>query len=144
MATITDTSTNEGVVLRSLDLICRGDTGAAVDEIIHPESVNHRATGPTSGGPDWFRQVVRWINGGFDELSITPTDVIASGDKVVARTRFRGRHVGPFAGVPPTGRTVDFEQIHIWRLEGGRIVEHWACMDELAALRQLGVELPQG
>ena len=127
--------------LRALELICSGDTGPAVEEVIHPDSVNH-PQGRTRGGPDGFRDVVRWLTAAFAEISITPHEVITSGDKVVARTRFKALHVGPFHGIPPTNRTIEFEQIQVWRLQDGLIAEHWACMDEVTALRQMGVVLP--
>ena len=139
--TTTTTHTNETTALRSLELISRGDAGPAVDEVIHPKCINHRAPGGI--GPDGFRGVVNWLNAAFADLSITPDDVISSGDKVVARVRFRGLHVGPFNGIPPTNKTVEFDQIHIWRIDDGLIVEHWACLDELTGYRQMGVELPR-
>jgi predicted ester cyclase len=137
----TTTHTNEAIALRSLELISNGDSGPAVDEIVHPDAVNHRAPEGAPDGPDSFRNVVRWLHAAFADLSITPLDVITSADKVVARTRFKGLHVGPFQGIPPTNRTIAFEQIHIWRIADGLIAEHWACMDEVTALRQMGAEL---
>jgi steroid delta-isomerase-like uncharacterized protein len=137
---MTTTTHNEEIALRSLELINGGDTGPAVEEVIHPESIFHGRP----GGPGAFRQLVRGLNAAFADLSITAQDVIASGDKVVARTRFKGLHVGPFRGIPPSHHTIEFDQIHIWRLEDGLIAESWACMDELTGLRQMGVALPQG
>jgi predicted ester cyclase len=138
---ISTTRTNEETALRALEFICGGDTGPAVEDVIHPASVTHRRSGPARGGREGFRDVVRWLNAAFAELSISPLDVIASGEKVVARTRFSGLHVGPFQGIAPTNRTIEFEQIHIWRIQDGLIAEHWACMDEVSALRQMGVAL---
>lgn len=131
------TTAGAEMALRSLALIAAGDTGPAVEEIIHPASVNHRADGGTADGPEGFRAIVRWLSAAFADITFTHEDVIACGDRVVARTRFRGLNVGPFQGMPPANRTVDFEQIHIWRIEDGLLAEHWACMDEVTALRQL-------
>jgi predicted ester cyclase len=137
----TTQSTNADAALRSLELICNGDTGPAVDDVIHPDFINHRP-GPPRGGPDGFRDVVRWLGAAFAEISITPEDVIACHDKVVARTRFKALHVAPFQGIPPTNRTIEFDQIHIWRMQDGLVAENWACADEVSGLRQMGVALP--
>jgi predicted ester cyclase len=137
----TTQSTNVDAALRSLELICSGDAGPAVDDVIHPDFVNHRPGAPR-GGPDGFRDVVRWLAAAFAEISITPEDVIACDDKVVARTRFKALHVGPFKGIPPTNRTIEFDQIHIWRMQDGLVAENWACADEVSGLRQMGVALP--
>jgi predicted ester cyclase len=137
----TTTNTNVDAALRSLELICSRDAGPAVDDVIHPDFVNHRP-GAARGGPDGFRDVVRWLGAAFAEISIAPEDVIACGDRVVARARFKALHVGPFKGIPPTNRTIEFDQIHIWRMQNGLVAESWACMDEVSGLRQMGVALP--
>jgi predicted ester cyclase len=137
------TLTTTDVALATLELISRGDTGPAVDRLIHPDSIDHRGSGQAPGGRDGFRKVVAWLNAAFADLSITPQDVIASHDKVVIRTRFTGLHVGTFQGIAPTEQTVDCQQIHIFRIEDGMAAEHWMCMDELAAFRQIGASVPQ-
>ena len=41
------------------------------------------------------------------------------------------------ADVPATERSVAWTFIHIWRVESGMLVEHWACRDDLGLLEQL-------
>ncbi|MBV9280595.1 MAG: ester cyclase, partial [Chloroflexi bacterium] len=66
-------------------------------------------------------------------------------DKVVTRSTVRGTHQGPFLGIPATGKKVEVAQIDIWRLDGGKIVEHWGQDDRLGMLQQLGaVPQPEG
>ena len=137
----TTTNTNVDVALRALALICSGDAGPAVDDVIHPDFVNHRPGSPRRG-PEGFRDVIRWLGEAFADISITPDDLIACGDKVVARTRFKALHVGPFNGIPPSNRTIEIDQIHVWRTQDGLIAENWACMDELSGFRQMGITLP--
>jgi hypothetical protein len=62
---------------------------------------------------------------------------VAEGDKVVTRKVFTGVHRGPFAGVEATGRDVEIHVIDIVRVAGGRIVEHWNCVDRLGLMAQL-------
>jgi hypothetical protein len=48
-------------------------------------------------------------------------------------------------GIPPTGRSIEVTEIHVYRLEDGKAVEHRVGRDDLGAMRQLGVtpnELP--
>ena len=65
--------------------------------------------------------------------------MIAEGGRVVVRGQFTARHVGQFAGTPATGRRLSIQQIHIWRVESGRLIEHWAVNDQISGLRQLGL-----
>jgi len=41
-------------------------------------------------------------------------------------------------GHEPTGKSFEVDHIHIYRLEGDRIAEHWGVRDDLGTLRQLG------
>lgn len=72
-------------------------------------------------------------------------DQIAEGDKVVTRLRGVGKHEGELAGIPATGNELDVKAVSIYRIETGRIVEHWSAVDTAANLQQLGViQLPFG
>jgi predicted ester cyclase len=66
-------------------------------------------------------------------------DEIAEGDKVVARVVMHGKHVGEFLGKQPTGVEFATKQIHVWRLEDGRMIEHWSVRDDLGQALQLGL-----
>lgn len=62
--------------------------------------------------------------------------------KVVIHITFTGRHVEPFLGQQPTGRTVSWTSIEVYRIEDGRIVERWVQADTAGLMAQLGVQLP--
>jgi predicted ester cyclase len=65
--------------------------------------------------------------------------MIAEDDLVSVIGRATGTHKGPFMGMPPTGKSWDVP-IHItYRIEGGKIVEHWMVIDTAAFMRQLGM-----
>lgn len=129
------TLTNEQIALRTLALVMSGDSGPAVDELIHPDFVEHRLG---LSGRDGFREALRRVNTTFADIENVPQDVIATGDRVVVRTRMKALNVGPFQRWEPTNRTVEIDQIHIWRVEDGLVAEHWLCHDELGLLRQMG------
>jgi steroid delta-isomerase-like uncharacterized protein len=78
----------------------------------------------------------------FPDLSHEFQDLFATGDRVVLRAIDRGTHRGEFMGLPPTGRSVKFSVIAIFRFEEGRIAEVWEEVDMLGLLGQLGVSLP--
>ncbi|MFJ8390901.1 ester cyclase [Streptomyces sp. NPDC094438] len=45
---------------------------------------------------------------------------------------------GPWFGVPPSGRQVEFRAMDLVRYRDGQLVEHWAVADSLSLLRQTG------
>lgn len=73
------------------------------------------------------------------------------GDRVWLRLRMCGRQTGPFVrfrdgkldqAIPPTGLSIDFEQIHVLDLQDGKVVRHEAVRDDITMLGQLGVFPP--
>jgi steroid delta-isomerase-like uncharacterized protein len=75
----------------------------------------------------------------FPDAHYIIEDEIAEEDRVVHRLRCRGTMMGEFMGMPATGRSAEWEEIHIARFENGRIAEHWASVDQLGMLQQLGL-----
>ena len=75
---------------------------------------------------------------GFPDVTSTIEDLIAEGDKVVARWRSRATHQGEYMGIPPTGNEVEFTGISFYRIEGGKIAQSWNIEDQLGLMRQIG------
>lgn len=76
---------------------------------------------------------------GFPDVVSTIEDLIAEGDKAVARWRSRATHQGEYMGIPPTGKEVQFTGISVYRIEGGKkIAESWNVEDKLGLMRQIG------
>jgi predicted ester cyclase len=81
---------------------------------------------------------MRWLSSTFADMRIVPEDLIASGDRVVARVRFSAKQVGDLYHVPATGKTLEVDHVHIWRVADGQLAEHWMVRDDVAAMEQLG------
>jgi predicted ester cyclase len=75
---------------------------------------------------------------GFPDVISTIEDLIAEGDKVVARWRSRATHQGDYMGIAPTGNEVEFTGISFYRIEGGKIAQSWNSEDQLGLMRQIG------
>jgi predicted ester cyclase len=74
----------------------------------------------------------------FPDWRYSIEDLIAGGDKVVARVTVYGTHQGNFLGIPATGTPVTMTEIQIVRVAFGQIVDMWANVDLLGMLQQLG------
>ena len=69
-------------------------------------------------------------------------DLIAEGGTVVGHFRCSGTHRGEWLGVPATGRRFEnVDEIYIFKLTDGRLVSALGVEDNLARLRQLGIEV---
>jgi steroid delta-isomerase-like uncharacterized protein len=80
----------------------------------------------------------------FPDMRMDVEDVIASGDKAVARVKASATHQGEFMGVPPTGNAVEIQLIDIMSFDDAGLVNgHWGVADLLSLMQQLGV-VPTG
>ena len=93
-----------------------------------------------------MRGVVEWLLAQFSDLQMTIEAIVADGDTVAVRVLSEGTNLGKLNGVmPPTGKRFAARQSHWYRVESGKLVEHWATRDDLSAMLQLGlVPLPAG
>ena len=66
-------------------------------------------------------------------------EMVADGDKVATRGTLTGTNTGSFAGMPVTGKPVKVTYHDLMRFADGKLVEHWAQMDQLGMMQQLGV-----
>lgn len=110
------------------------------EEVIAEDAVNFD-TGfvPGSFGPDDMKGTVRMVTAGFPDNRHRVEEMFAEGDMVVERVTLTGTHGGEFMGIPPTGRKIEVQEIHIYRLKDGKAVEHRVGRDDLGAMRQLGI-----
>lgn len=89
-------------------------------------------------GLEGHNAIVALFRAAFPDQWWQIEDLIAEGDRVVARTTMTGTHRGDFFGIPATGRAVTLSGVHIMRIADGRIAEHWGNNDDLGLMRQLG------
>jgi predicted ester cyclase len=75
---------------------------------------------------------------GFPDVVSTIEDIIAEGDKVVARWRSRATHRGEYMGIAASGKEVQFTGISIYRIEEGKIAQSWTVEDQLGLMAQIG------
>jgi steroid delta-isomerase-like uncharacterized protein len=137
---MTTTEKNKELVARYVAALNAHDSAAA-QELVAPDMANHAAI-PEAQGAAGMARILGKIWKAMPDWRMTCEDVIAEGDRVVCRVRVRGTQTGPLEmaifPLPASGRETSTEQIHIFRIDGGRVVEHWAGRDDIAMLRQLG------
>lgn len=73
----------------------------------------------------------------YPDFHITTHDIIAEDDRVAVRVTATGTHTGSVSMAPATGNEVVLEQIHIYRVADGQIVEWWVTNDMVTNWAQL-------
>jgi steroid delta-isomerase-like uncharacterized protein len=132
------TQTNKALVRRFYDQVLNGRHMEAIDELAVTGYNEHDPLPGQREGREGLKDRVSMLADGLAP-TFTIEDIIAEGDRVVVRWTNSARHVGNFLGIPPTGRSCAIAGIDIYRLEDGRLAEHWHVIDQLTMLQQLGL-----
>jgi steroid delta-isomerase-like uncharacterized protein len=135
------TEENKALVRRHAELIVNKDLETLFAEI-SPDFVDHELQPGMPPGIEGARQFFSMLVTAFPDLDATLEEVLADGDKVATRMTVRGTQNGPFLGIPPTGKHAAWSIMDIYRIGGGKVVEHWGLTDQVAMLQQLGVMPP--
>jgi len=130
---------NKAKVRRLVEqLVNKGDL-AVVDEIFASTFVNHSPATGTTPDRQGIKQYITTVRSAFPDYHNVIEDLIAEGDRVAVRVICRGTHRAEFMGIAPTGKTVEFSAVSIFRFAGGKVVERWNNTDNLSLLQQLGM-----
>jgi steroid delta-isomerase-like uncharacterized protein len=130
------TEDNKALIRRLYAEVMHKGNMTSADELISPRYVEHVPL-PTPGR-EGLKELVRTARSGFPDLHPTIEDLVAEGDRVAVRVVARGTHQNTFMGTPASGKAVEWREIHIYRVVDGQIVEHWAQVDFLSLLQQIG------
>ena len=136
------TEENKALMRHFYEEISKGNL-AVVDDLVAADLVEHSPFVPRQApGRQGTLELFTMIHAAFPDLRITAEDMVAEGDKVVARGTFSGTHKGEFMGIAPTGKQISVGVIEIARIAGGKMVDHWNVVDSLGMMQQLGVFPP--
>jgi steroid delta-isomerase-like uncharacterized protein len=131
------TATNKAIVRRYIEQVLNEQRHDLVEEFL-TENIELHGSGLAPGlevVKQWFTTFATAFPDGYTTIE----DMVAEGDRVVARTAFNGTHQGEMQGIPATGKSVNMPGIAIFRLDNGKITEGWLVSDNLGMMQQLGV-----
>lgn len=121
----------------NMGLIFNDLSEEAALKYVADDFVDYEAQAGVPNGPYGYLGTARWVHSAFAGARWEHLDSFSEGDRAVLRLRFTGKHTGDFLGIAPTGRDVDVEQTHIYRIENGKVVEHWGFRQDLLLLTQI-------
>jgi steroid delta-isomerase-like uncharacterized protein len=125
----------KNVVRRYIEEVWNRQNLEAVDEFLAEHYLDHSLP-PESSGRAGVKAWVKAVSAVFDEQTIIE-DQVTEGDRSIVRLTMRLTHRGEWRGIPATGKQVEINGYRTYRLEGGKIVEHWALIDGDSLEREL-------
>jgi predicted ester cyclase len=120
--------------------INKGDM-AALDAVHSPNFVDHSAPPGTPGDLAGFKMFVQALRAAFPDIHYDIEAEIVDGDMVAHRLTAHGTMKGEFNGMPPTGKHASWQELHMGRLENGKVVEHWGVVDQMGMMAALGYKV---
>ena len=131
---------NKAIVRRFIHEGVIGGNLALIDELTSPECINHSAVPEARIGTEGLKRVVGFSRAAMPDQRWENEMLVAEGDLVVIHgIREATWQAESFRGVATSkGKPVSVELVHIFRVQNGKIVEHWAVRDDLAMMKQLG------
>jgi steroid delta-isomerase-like uncharacterized protein len=130
---------NKALFRRFVEEVFNKGNVNTIDELLASDFAEREELPP--GMPrdrEGVKQLTRMFRTAFPDFNVSIDDMIAEGDKIVARTTWKGTQKGEFMGIPSSGKRVSFSVIDIIRISGGKFVEHWGLMDNSTMMQQLG------
>ena len=109
------------------------DLSVMADDVVF----THMASGDEHRGPEAVRGMLDYMYRQAFDARAEFRSRICTADQAVVEGEFVGRHIGEFAGIPPTGRSVRVPLCVVYDLESDRIKRARVYIEMPVLLRQL-------
>lgn len=120
--------TNKAVVRRYIEEVINQRKHELIDDLFAPD-LAARVREHLSGDdpfPDGREEII---------------DLVAEGNRVMARWNMTGTHRGEYLGIPATGKPVELIGFAVYYLEDGQIVDDLMLLSNYGFLRQVGATI---
>lgn len=111
---------------------------ARIDEQISSDFVDEAAPPGAEPGSGQVKQGSAMARSAFPDMVVTVEDSVVGDNVIAVQARWRGTNSGPFMGRPPSGKSVEFRGMVMWRFDAaGKIDRRWTQIDMSAVFKQL-------
>ena len=138
-----DPQANKALINRLYEEVWNKGNVEVVDELFSPTTTFMSPFYPMPAvGAQPLKMFVAFLRGALPDLKFEVQNMMADGDWVTARWMCLPTHTRPFLGAKPTGDTLYFTALEMFRIQGGKIQQIWLEMNLLQVLNQLGIAAP--
>jgi len=114
------------------------------DELFADDFTDHTPQPNTTPDKAGVRKLYTYVRTAFPDFHAEIHWQLADGDRVTTYKTYHGTHEGPFLGVAPTHRKIQFETVDVMRVQNGKITDHWGVGNLLSLMQQIGGWIPPG
>jgi len=130
---------NKAVVRKFFEDVLNTGDFTLIEQYISPDFVEHDELPiETASDLEGVTEVFKMVHTATSDFKVTIVDMIAEDDKVAVRMIWGGTHQGDFMGMPATGNTIAFDVFDMFRVQDGKITDHWGVSNTMKMMSQLG------
>jgi predicted SnoaL-like aldol condensation-catalyzing enzyme len=133
-----DSRKNKEVVTRFYNDVFIHHDLTKLDSYMRDDYIQHNQDCPQgkAGFVEFFDVIFRAL----PDFKYSLKKMVAEDDIVMAFSKTTGTHSGePWLDQDADGAALDYDVVDIFRVQGGKIAEHWDVADTFTFFRQLGV-----
>jgi len=107
-----------------------------LNQYMHEDYIQHNAF--VEQGSDGFKAFfTNWFSA-IPDFHYTLNNIVADDQFIWVYGTYSGTHSNEWLGIPATDAAYQFDAVDIFRVEAGKLAEHWDVMDLLSLFKQLG------
>lgn len=108
-----------------------------LDQLMREDYIQHNPL--VAPGSKGFREFFEAWFKAVPDFKYELKKLVAEEDLVWAYGTYSGTQTGGWLGIPATSKSYAFDAVDIFRVEDGRLAEHWDVLDTYGLFKQLGV-----
>ena len=128
---------NKSVVSRYVNEFKNEQKFSVFPKLFSSKIIHHFNFPDRSNRMDSFVSVGQTFLSAFPDVKVDLQQILAEGDLVVEQNRVSATHKGTFDGIKATNKKVHWTEIHIYRLENGKIIENFPAVNFERILMQI-------
>ena len=133
------TEQNNATAKRIVEEVMNNKNVDLLGQFSAPGAIEHAAPPGEKPNLESTKKSLTDLFTAFPDLKYTIEFTVAEGDKVVQYATVNGTMKGSLNGMPASGKNATWNEIHITRFDkNGKVAEHWANIDQMSMLQQLG------
>ena len=135
-----DQNANKAMIRRFVEEVKNKRHLEQLGDIFRADYTEHNSTVASFGpGVEGYKNFLNHLFTAFPEDNVTIEQIVAEGDMVSYRGTESGTHKGEFLHIPATGKSATWTEIQFFRIQDGKVVEHWVDVDIFSWFQQLGI-----
>ena len=134
----------KAVIRRNTEEVQGGGDWALFDQLFADDFLDHTPQPNCTPDKAGALGLYRILRTAFPDFHAQIHWQRVDGDVVTTYKTYHGTQRGPFLGIPPTGKKIQFETVDAMRVRDGKITEHWGVANLFSVLQQLGAWPPAG